>query len=359
MKTTSIIIVVIWAIFTLVGRTIFKHTPKQIIPAHKMSYNKPDKLIRQVEHTKNTSPYAIFGDSSFVLMTKQERTGKHILEIPVYENEERVGTLVMDFKVGKVTSYDVKGNSLGEEVLPSEILARFSSVDPRSEKYFNLSPYNYTANNPALLIDPNGDTIRINFANSKHLLEPAYHLWASTEEGKKFHDLYDVGGKYGHNSILIQFGKPSNGASGSTRLEFVDSDGKKTRVTAGKVGKDVQDAATNGENGYLKFTMTLDRQYNPEAYNDYGTQITAGSETMEHESQHVDIDISTIVNEGRKVKSGISHGWMRNKQGSYYRDRAEMFKTLKPFWSRTYERRKSEYQWSENEFIDYFISDFQ
>ncbi len=39
-------------------------------------------------------------------------------------------------------------------------LARFRTQDPRSEKYFSLSPYNYVANNPVLFIDPRGDTIK-------------------------------------------------------------------------------------------------------------------------------------------------------------------------------------------------------
>jgi len=39
-------------------------------------------------------------------------------------------------------------------------IARFTTQDPRAEKYFSLSPYNYVANNPVLFIDPNGDTIK-------------------------------------------------------------------------------------------------------------------------------------------------------------------------------------------------------
>ena len=35
-------------------------------------------------------------------------------------------------------------------------LGRFMSVDPHSESYYNWTPYNYVANNPLLLIDPDG-----------------------------------------------------------------------------------------------------------------------------------------------------------------------------------------------------------
>ncbi len=37
------------------------------------------------------------------------------------------------------------------------------NVDPMSEKYANLSPYNYCANNPVLFVDPNGEDIVIHY----------------------------------------------------------------------------------------------------------------------------------------------------------------------------------------------------
>ena len=35
-------------------------------------------------------------------------------------------------------------------------LGRFSTVDPHAEKYYSWSPYHYAANNPIMIIDPNG-----------------------------------------------------------------------------------------------------------------------------------------------------------------------------------------------------------
>ncbi len=40
------------------------------------------------------------------------------------------------------------------------VISRWLSVDPLTEKYPGLSPYNYTANNPVMLVDPDGRCFR-------------------------------------------------------------------------------------------------------------------------------------------------------------------------------------------------------
>ena len=44
----------------------------------------------------------------------------------------------------------------GARYYNSEVV-RWMSVDPKVGKYPSFSPYNYTANNPVLLFDPNGE----------------------------------------------------------------------------------------------------------------------------------------------------------------------------------------------------------
>jgi RHS repeat-associated protein len=46
-------------------------------------------------------------------------------------------------------------------------LGRWLSLDPLMAKYPSLSPYNFTANNPILFIDPDGKIIRINMSDAK------------------------------------------------------------------------------------------------------------------------------------------------------------------------------------------------
>lgn len=40
-------------------------------------------------------------------------------------------------------------------------IGKFLQIDPRADKYHSQSPYSFTANNPILLTDPRGDTIRV------------------------------------------------------------------------------------------------------------------------------------------------------------------------------------------------------
>lgn len=111
--------------------------------------------------TKNLSPYAIFGDSSFVLMTEAERTGKHSLVIPDMGSNQKFSKFEIELKTGKVQAFDTEGKIIEEFLLPPEVLTRFVQIDPRSEKYSGWSPYNYVLGNPIRNIDPNGDTVKV------------------------------------------------------------------------------------------------------------------------------------------------------------------------------------------------------
>lgn len=67
-------------------------------------------------------------------------------------------------------------------------LSMWLSVDPLAHEYWNLSPFNFVANNPILLVDPNGESIWI---------------WYKDEQGNEQSIQYNYGDKYyGDNEFL-------------------------------------------------------------------------------------------------------------------------------------------------------------
>ena len=45
------------------------------------------------------------------------------------------------------------------------VIGRFNKIDRYAEKYYGLSPYNYTANDPVSMVDIAGDSISVQFYN--------------------------------------------------------------------------------------------------------------------------------------------------------------------------------------------------
>jgi hypothetical protein len=102
-----------------------------------------------------SSPYAVFGDSSVTLMTEQERTQSHLLEIG------GTSKLILDMKTGVVKIYNKTGELVHTLLLDADEIARFMTQDRFAEKYHSMSPYQYAANNPIRFIDVNGDSINV------------------------------------------------------------------------------------------------------------------------------------------------------------------------------------------------------
>lgn len=136
-----------------------------LIPKSKMflgvyDENSDMRKINQV----NKSPYAIFGDSSQILMTEQERTLRHTLEIENLQVKD--SRMVINMQTGLVQFIN-KDNHLIKELLLKPIdIARFLTADRFAEKYEVMSPYHYAANNPIKYIDVNGDSIWVSISTT-------------------------------------------------------------------------------------------------------------------------------------------------------------------------------------------------
>ena len=63
---------------------------------------------------------------------------------------------IVSSSTGKERDSETGFSYFGARYYDSDILTGWLSVDPMADKYPNLSPYNYCANNPMKLVDPDG-----------------------------------------------------------------------------------------------------------------------------------------------------------------------------------------------------------
>jgi len=155
MKAKIITLSAVLVVSVSIMATLILHKSKVLLGTYDANSE-----MRRTE-LQNKSPYAIFGDSSQTLMTEQERTLKHTLEIENANKGETAYKLELNAQTGKIRLFDKKGNMISELQLESDQITRFVSVDRFAEKYDNLTPYHYAANNPILYIDVNGDSISV------------------------------------------------------------------------------------------------------------------------------------------------------------------------------------------------------
>ena len=117
-------------------------------------------------------------------------------------------------------------------------LGRFiTSVDRFASKYVSLSPYNYAANNPILLIDINGDSLDIGSITSNKLLYASAKMFAQSKDGLQF---------------LSQFAKKGQTAFGHTFDQdgAFHKEGVNLAINAKSLGK------RNAVNGQTDFEVT-------------------------------------------------------------------------------------------------------
>ena len=115
--------------------------------------------------------------------------------------------------ISRINVMNITYNTLGAKYCDADV-GRFLTIDRFADKYPSLTPYQYAANNPALFVDVNGDSIKIsaemlnnealaNYASTvagyKYLAQFAYENETITINGRTFK--FDKAGKYSKQNL--------------------------------------------------------------------------------------------------------------------------------------------------------------
>jgi RHS repeat-associated protein len=82
-------------------------------------------------------------------------------ELHSYNEYEIVGSALIDMKTMKIVRFIGEDSVIDEAFYEMDMTTRFLTKDPLAEKYYQLSPYAYVANNPIKYIDPDGKEIKL------------------------------------------------------------------------------------------------------------------------------------------------------------------------------------------------------
>lgn len=230
---------------------------------------------------QNKSPYAIFGDSSQILMTEQERTLKHTLEIENANKSESAYKLELNAQTGKIKLLDKVGNIISEIKLESDQITRFVSVDRFAEKYYDLSPYHYGANNPILYIDINGDSISVAQEHREQFMNDIKNVFGDNSQNFSF-----------NNTGMLVF---TGDASKFTDAQKAVFEGMNTLI-----GQEITTNVVYGES-YTVGTGADAKTYNTA---EFGGALTAKGVTIDGKSQNL-IVVSPTISDAKVSLDGM------------------------------------------------------
>ena len=129
-----------------------------------------------------------------------------------YRDFERVGSAIIDMKTRKILRFIDKDSISYEGMLDVDMTTRFLTSDPLAEKYFEMSPYGYCANNPIKYIDPNGMDIYRYDDNTGE-----FSLYKKTE------DKFDQVGKFKYDKKTGEYTlKTNKKGEAKTRIDNVE-----------------------------------------------------------------------------------------------------------------------------------------
>jgi RHS repeat-associated protein len=235
-------------------------------------------------------------------------------------------------------------------------ICKFPTVDPRSEKYPVMSPYNYVGNNPINYIDPRGDTLRaVNHVSAERALDliqsgipspsSAKNLFSLGADGITFNSISSealnnaLGGlNVDQAALVIGYSAMINGSETNVveivkRGESISSYGQVALGGEVKTGADLDEKSGGGYSGQAHYdgsTVRLgaDGPYgivtaNSSTLIDYnfGSRRALAGETLAHELLGHGLGKRGGRSDGQQLDASIQTGntYLRTQGRNYFR----------------------------------------
>jgi hypothetical protein len=124
------------------------------------------------------NPFEQFGDKGKILTATNGRFN----EFHDMDSVVQIGSVLLDVHKLKIVG-DAPEDTVTNMPNPT-IISRWLSPDPLSEKYYQISPYAFVANNPILFVDPDGREIWISYGDNQRVKYENGKLYNS--DGSKY-----------------------------------------------------------------------------------------------------------------------------------------------------------------------------
>lgn len=117
--------------------------------------------ISSAQTPSNPNPYAIFEKKRCISGGQTQTQARvQLFEVDHVAGDSPVVRLEHDTQTGIVTLFDIADNRIKQTHLKRGHRA-WGVPDPKSEKYYPVSPYAFVADNPIKYVDPDGTTIQV------------------------------------------------------------------------------------------------------------------------------------------------------------------------------------------------------
>lgn len=165
-------------------------------------------------------------------------------------------------------------------------IGRFHTQDRFAEKYLDLTPYQYAANNPILFVDVNGDSIWVNSGGQ------SYYYGYTEQYG---YGMYDKSGQ-----LYLGNDKTLNAVNGALAKLSLGKEGKALVDDLAGSSQNIDFKITSGKNQAVFAGKSMSVEWNPNSTalipTQKGGQVSESYISLGHEMAHVQDALNKTFN---------------------------------------------------------------